>query len=146
MSKRLGKELMKLKKKKLDWIKVNVDEANIRQWDVIIEGPDKTPYENGSFKVKMEFPIDYPFKPPEVHFSTKIYSPHVKSDTGAICQGLLGDWAPTNNALSVLMKLRTIMEDPSSDAPVEQAIGQQYSEDKEAFVAEARKWTKKYAQ
>ena len=106
---------------------------------------EQTPYEGGSFHVKLDFPHDYPFKAPKPVFTTKIYNPNVNKENGGICEGLIGEWSPTFSALTVLMKLRTIMTDPSSDAPVEPAIGEQYAKNKEAFDKEARKWTKKYA-
>ena len=53
------------------------------------------PYNKGAFKIALAFPTDYPFKPPKVTFSTKIYHPNV-DEHGAICIGILkGEaWKP----------------------------------------------------
>ena len=42
-----------------------------------LEGPPKTPYENGFFIFEMIFPDDFPFKPPKFIFKTKIFHPNI---------------------------------------------------------------------
>ena len=37
----------------------------------------QTPYDKGSFKFKLTFPAEYPFKPPKVLIETKIYHPNI---------------------------------------------------------------------
>ena len=34
--------------------------------------PDREPYNKGAFRVSIEFPAEYPFKPPRVTFMTKV--------------------------------------------------------------------------
>ena len=48
---------------------------NLRYFNVIIQGPGHSCYEGGIFKLKIDFPADYPFKPPKIHFITKIWLP-----------------------------------------------------------------------
>ena len=47
-----------------------------------IIGPPDTAYDGGVFMVDFNFPANYPFKPPEIIFKTKIYHPNVETATG----------------------------------------------------------------
>lgn len=44
-------------------------------------GPPDTPYEGGKFVVDIRIPADYPFRPPQMKFTTRIWHPNVSSQT-----------------------------------------------------------------
>lgn len=44
-------------------------------------GPPDTAYEGGTFIVDITVPMDYPFRPPVMSFSTKLWHPNVSSQT-----------------------------------------------------------------
>ncbi|XP_037611222.1 ubiquitin-conjugating enzyme E2 D1b isoform X8 [Sebastes umbrosus] len=63
-------------------------------WQATIMGPGDSPYQGGVFFLTIHFPTDYPFKPPKVAFTTKIYHPNINSN-GSICLDILrSQWSP----------------------------------------------------
>ena len=53
-------------------------EHNIMVWNALIFGPENTPFEDGTFKLKIEFTEEYPNKPPSVKFVSAMFHPNGK--------------------------------------------------------------------
>ena len=118
---------------------------DLLHWNAMLMGPPNTPYDGGVFNVDLLFPAEYPFKPPKVRFLTKVYHPNIKK-SGEICADLLNEnWGPTLNTRYVLGALKQLLEEPNADNPLEPEIAALYKDNKDKFVAEAKKWTLEYA-
>lgn len=119
---------------------------DLYRWEGIIIGPDATPYQGGIFNLKIIFPIDYPFKPPTVTFSTKIYHPNINT-AGAICLDILKtSWSPALTVSKVLLSICSMFSDPNPDDPLMPEIAHQYKTDRAAYDRCARDWTRMYAE
>ena len=124
-----------------------IDDNDMFNWQATFPGPENSPYEGGNFTLKMQFPKDYPFKPPKVEFETKVYHPNVKSATGAICLGILkDDWSPQITVPKILMSISTLLTDPNVEHPLEEEIAKQYTQNRELYDKTAKEWTEKYAE
>jgi len=64
------------------------DGESIFTWIGTVEGGKGTLYEGLSYKLSLRFPLDYPFKPPQVKFETMCFHPNV-DQFGNICLDIL---------------------------------------------------------
>jgi ubiquitin-conjugating enzyme E2 D/E len=120
--------------------------GDIRKWKAIIVGPPETPYEGGMFHLEINFPNDYPFKPPHCRFVTKIYHPNINSE-GGICVDILKatSWSPALTVGKVLLSISSLMADPNPDDPLVPEIAFIFKNSREQFLKIAREWTRTYA-
>ncbi|KAI4131739.1 MAG: hypothetical protein LQ338_001061 [Usnochroma carphineum] len=148
-SKRVQKEYRELHENPPQDMKVNlVHDDDLYKWLITLVGPEDSPYAGGNFKLHVTLPTEYPFKPPQINWQTKIYHPNVTNDEqGSMCLGLLrpGEWKPNSTLSAALEYVRQLLVEPNPDDPVEQAIARQYTEERKEFNKQAKKWTKEYA-
>eukprot|EP01005_Ploeotia_sp_CARIB1_P001647 NODE_560_length_741_cov_544.744300_g551_i0.p1 GENE.NODE_560_length_741_cov_544.744300_g551_i0~~NODE_560_length_741_cov_544.744300_g551_i0.p1 ORF type:complete len:149 (-),score=24.31 NODE_560_length_741_cov_544.744300_g551_i0:180-626(-) len=122
-----------------------VNESDMFNWKATIMGPEESPYAGGLFFLNIHFPTDYPFKPPKVQFTTKIFHPNINSN-GGICLDILKDqWSPALTISKVLLSICSLLTDPNPDDPLVPEIAQMYKKDRKKFEETAKAWTRKYA-
>ena len=146
MAKRLGKEAVELAENPLEWGSAEPVDGDLFKWTATVLGPPESPYAEGVFSLTIGIPAQYPFSAPDVKFVTKVYHPSVRTATGEICADVLKDqWKPTMTLRWVLGVIRSMLEDPRSDSPLEPDIAAQMRDNPKEFAKTAAEWTKKYA-
>ena len=76
---RLKKEYDELRKNPPENCSAGPVNDNFYEWTGQIIGPANTPYSGGIFKLQINYPSNYPFKPPKINFITKVYHPNIDS-------------------------------------------------------------------
>jgi ubiquitin-conjugating enzyme E2 D len=114
-------------------------------WQATIMGPKDSPYEGGVFFLNITFPADYPFKPPKMQFTTRIYHCNINRN-GSICLDILKDqWSPALTIAKLLLSISSLLTDPNPNDPLEPEIAQLLKSDPKKHEQFAREWTHKYA-
>ena len=122
-----------------------IDDTDIYKWGATLMGPTDTPYEGGVFYLEILFSQEYPFKPPKIYFTTKIYHPNINS-SGGICLDILKDqWSPALTISKVLLSICSLLTDPNPDDPLVGYIADLYTRDIEEYKLNARAFTIRYA-
>lgn len=177
-SRRLREEFKRMLKvyppKKNKSIKWRIEQnGDLHHYSAIIKGKKGTPYEDGSWKITIDLPSEYPFKPPIVNFITPIWHPNIAIGKTAwkwgsnVCLSLvnwnnigeLGGWKKTITLPSVFEHIEMMLDvyqqagsgdfpeylvDPGD--PFNKEAGKQMLEDFGEFWDHAVKWTKKYSE
>ena len=142
---RLQYELKNRDELKSYGITLETNEDNIYKWIVIMKGPEKSPYENGTFRLSIEFPANYPFSPPLINFITRIYHCNI-NNSGGICLDILKDqWSPALTVNKVLLSIISLLNDPNPDDPLVPEIAEVYQKDREKYIENAKRHTEIYA-
>ena len=142
---RLQYELKNREELKSYGITLETNEDNIYKWIVIMKGPEKSPYENGTFRLSIEFPANYPFSPQLINFITRIYHCNI-NNSGGICLDILKDqWSPALTVNKVLLSIISLLNDPNPDDPLVPEIAEVYLKDREKYIENAKRHTEIYA-
>ena len=114
-------------------------------WSASIMGPEGSPYQGGIFFLSINFPSDYPFKPPKVRFTTRVYHPNINAH-GSICLNILSEtWSPALTVSKLLLSISSLLTDPNPDDPLTPEAATAYKTNRALFNTTAKEWTRKYA-
>ncbi|XP_054721712.1 ubiquitin-conjugating enzyme E2 C-like [Uloborus diversus] len=118
VKKRLQQELMSLMMSGDKGVSAFPAEENIFTWIGTINGATGTVYEGLTYKLRLEFPSNYPYAPPSIHFTTPCFHPNV-DDHGNICLDILKEkWTASYDTRTILLSLQSLLSEPNIDSPL----------------------------
>lgn len=142
---RIEKDMMELMM--LDHEVLLVDD-NMQQFYVMFKGPRDTPYEGGTWKVRVELPDQYPIKLPLIGFTNKIYHPNIDELLGLVCLDVINQtWLPMFGLLNIFEEfLPHLLRYANPSDPLNADALGLMNKDIDQYTEMVKQYVKKYAQ
>ena len=121
-------------------------EENVNEVYAEIRGPENTPFENGTFRMKLVLSQDYPASAPKGYFMTKIFHPNIRQPSGEICVNTLKrDWKPDLGLRHVLMVIRCLLIEPFPESALNEEAARLLLEEYDEYFTRAKMFTSIHA-
>ena len=130
------------------------NENDYRLWKVSVLGPRDTSYKGGLIFFCVQFPEEYPLKPPVVYFSTPIYhlnvnprAPRSPGDLplGHISLSTLSWWKPEYKMREVFINIFALFFKANPDSPYGLDRAEEFLENRKLYEEKVKYFTQKYA-
>ena len=141
--------------------KFELENNDLYNWKVIMQGPIGTPYEDGFFTLKVIFPFNFPKYGPKIRFENKIYHMNVgdenldekEKNCGYICHPHLNEWCTTGkvheipyyNVREAIYDIYDLLYKPINMCLHYKGMAELYLNNRQKFDEEVRNFVKKYA-
>ena len=145
-AKKLKAAFDEMLKNPIDDISVTLpDDSDLSVWHASIIGPEKTPYEGGTYIVEFKFDKGYPNKPPQTKMKTKIYHMNINR-SGKICIAIFDkEWNAKCTVGDILGEVYECLCEPMPDAAIFLDALTLYVEHRDKYDEIAREFNAKYA-
>jgi ubiquitin-conjugating enzyme E2 A len=111
--------------------------------NAVIIGPADTPFEDGTFRLVMQFEEQYPNKPPGVKFVSTMFHPNVYG-TGELCLDILQNrWSPTYDVAAILTSIQSLLNDPNISSPANVEASNLYKDNRREYTKRVRETVEK---
>ncbi|KAL8943323.1 MAG: hypothetical protein Q9211_001018 [Gyalolechia sp. 1 TL-2023] len=121
-------------------------------WEVLIQGPKDTPFEDGLFPAELKFPKDYPLSPPTMKFLCDMWHPNVYP-SGLVCISILhapGEdpnhyeqaserWSPIQSVEKILISVMSMLAEPNDESPANVEAAKMWRERRKEYEERIRR-------
>ena len=114
---------------------------NIFCWEAGIPGREGTLWEGGEYRLRLEFPEEYPSKPPKCVFHPVLFHPNVYP-SGTVCLSIINeaeDWKPHITVKQVLLGIQELLDNPNLNSPAQAEPYRLMSTNLEEYQTRVRK-------
>jgi ubiquitin-protein ligase len=117
--KRILLDIVDLHKEPIENAHIHYDESNLYEIDLLLIGPEKSPYYDGFYMFKLIFNDRYPQEPPKVKFLNSFekvrFHPNLY-ENGKVCLSILGTWSGPGwtsvmSIRSLIMSLLSLLDE-----------------------------------
>jgi len=142
---RIFQELKTLMKDPHPCVEVFPCQNDVSFWRVLLQGPDSSPYQGGTWLIYVMFSDDYPLQSPEVRFVTPVKHCNV-NPYGKICHSIFTrNWTSDTTMKQVLDCVYGIMLYPETDDPLDTNLAMQFHSNRPKYEADIAKHVHKHA-
>eukprot|EP01084_Bolivina_argentea_P201429 344311_1 len=140
LPKRIMKEIIRFQNNPFPGINIIVHPQNYRYFLIEFEGPKDSPYYGGIYHAELFLTKEYPHKPPNFRFVTKMFHPNIDK-LGRECLDVTGDkWSPALTIQRVMLSELLMLKDPNPDDPLDNQVSEIWKSD----IKQAHKMVKEY--
>ena len=131
-----------------------VDDDDIFLWKFTLTGPKDSSYAGGIFRVRIQFPDNYPKGKPEVYFKTPIYHLNINprkfdrqgaDKLGHVSLNTINQWVPERKIREVIIDIFSLLYAPNPDSPYGLDRADEMRYNKAVYEEKIKYFTKKYA-
>jgi ubiquitin-conjugating enzyme E2 I len=127
---------------------------DLQKWECSIPGKEKTLWEGGLFKLEVQFPDEYPTKPPKCMLTTStnliiscltfissgkfvppLFHPNVYP-SGTVCLSILNEeegWKPAITIKEILLGIQSLLNEPNPESPAQAEAYNLFRKDRAAY-------------
>ncbi|XP_065831120.1 ubiquitin-conjugating enzyme E2 G1-like [Oscarella lobularis] len=153
----LRRQLAELNKSPVEGFSAGlIDDDDLFKWEVLVIGPQETIYEGGFFKAHLNFPKDYPQRPPKMKFISEIWHPNIHAD-GEVCISILHEpgedkygyeraeerWLPVHTVETIMLSVISMLADPNDSSPANVDAAKQWRESRSEFKKRVKRCVRK---
>ncbi|KAM3136649.1 hypothetical protein pb186bvf_011285 [Paramecium bursaria] len=123
------------------------NQENVFKQVGILYAHDDTPYAGGKFVLDIEYPQEYPYRPPNIKFRTKIFHTNIDEDGSIWIDQLYTQWCAAIDIKQLILNIHSILFDPFDDDEIMLVphVKEIYLNNKQLYREIAAEWTQKYA-
>jgi len=119
---------------------------NLMRWKCHIPGKKGSLWEGGYYPIAIEFPEDYPQKPPKCKFPEKFYHPNIYP-SGTVCLSILNedeDWMPSISVKQILLGIQDLLTEPNPNSPAQTDAYVDFTKNRPVYTSKVKKQIAKY--
>jgi ubiquitin-protein ligase len=144
-SRRIMREIARYARDQHPAIEVFPSEERLDLWQLLLRGPEDTPYAGGVFRLWMLFPKEYPAEAPECRFQTRVYHCNINS-SGKVCHSVFDrNWTTDMTVRQILDCVYGLLMAPEPDDPLDSVLAMQYLSEPTAYASAAAECTRTHA-
>eukprot|EP00161_Ancyromonas_sigmoides_P002680 TRINITY_DN1242_c1_g1_i3.p1 TRINITY_DN1242_c1_g1~~TRINITY_DN1242_c1_g1_i3.p1 ORF type:complete len:183 (-),score=81.67 TRINITY_DN1242_c1_g1_i3:74-622(-) len=126
---------------------VTMANDGMTEFFVAFKGPKDSPYEGGTWKVRVELLEGYPYRSPSIGFAQRIFHPNIDEMSGSVCLDVVNQtWTPMYDLVNVFeVFLPQLLLYPNPSDPLNGAAAALMMRDPQAYRDKVREYVVKFA-